>query len=154
MKSNQQEASKEYAFYLLKQIADALSCGMEKIKSEWQFTWDGKRKDLKAINKSNGSSLEIHLNNISGLKDNTPDFNMCIFPIRLPVGRVNINKLKLMPPHRAAHWESNKVSDSISNGIVGRGGVGTSDNKPLEASSFRGMKRNRFSKTNVPISKC
>ena len=147
------EASKEYAFHLLKKIADALSCGMEKIKSEWQFVWDEERKDLKVINKSNGSSLEIHLNNISGLKNNAPDFNMCIFPVRLPVGRVNINKLKFVPLHRASRYESHKVSNSTYNGIVSRGGVGTSDDKPLEASGFRGMKRNRFSKTNAPISK-
>jgi hypothetical protein len=130
---------------------------MEKIESDWTFVWDKTFKNFRVMNKLDGSSLEIHLQNIIGKISNTPDFNMSIFPrriVRKKMGLIKVDTLKFVPPHQAARWESHKVSESISNGIVSRGGVGTSYNKPLEAASFRGMKRNRFSKTNVPISKC
>jgi hypothetical protein len=156
MKLNQKEASKKYAFHLLKNISDFLSVGMEEIGSDWKFVWDDDRKDFKAINK-NGSSLEIHLKKISAIVSNIPDFNMCVFPCRVmrkKMRLVKLDTLKFVPPHRATGWESHKVSDGISNGIVSHNKVGTSDNQPLDASSFRGVKRNRLSNTNAPISKC
>jgi hypothetical protein len=61
--------------------------------------------------------------------------------------------LKFVPPHQATRWKSYKVSDNLSNGIIRRGGVGTSDNKLLKASGFRRVKRNRFANANRPITK-
>jgi hypothetical protein len=144
----------KYAFYLLKEIADWLSAGMKDVKSDWSFVWDENQKDFKAINKTDGSRLEIHLRNISGFITKKPEFNMCIFPRqnRRGLGRLNVDRLKFWPQHLAPRWEPHKLSDGRSDRIVRDGEVGTSNNKLLKSSSLPRAVRDRFSDTNAPIS--
>jgi hypothetical protein len=155
MKTPTHKGEKEYTFYLLKEIADWLSAGMVEIKSSWSFVWDENRKDFKAINKSEGSSLEIHLRNISGFVSKKPEFNMCIFPRkrRGAIRRLNVDTLKFVEHHCKPCWEPHKIPDILFDGIIRDSRVGTSDNKPLKSPSFRGSKRDRLSDTNEPISR-
>ena len=141
-----QSNGKNYAFHLLKEIADWLSAGMADLKSDWFFVWDEARKDFKAINKSNGSSLEIHLRNISGFVSNRPEFNMCIFPRkrRGTIGCLNLDTVKFMPCHHPTRWESHKASDGTLDTLISHGEIGTPNNKPLKASGFRRMGRMRL----------
>jgi hypothetical protein len=143
------KSSRAYVYHLLPKIAEFLSCGMAKINCEWRFVWDSEFKNFKAVNDTNGSSLEIHLRNISGLVGDAPDFNMCIFPVRRKIRRLDVNRLNFMPAHSQSGWWQQKLPDCFLDGLDTRASVRTSHKKPLAPSRFRRANRNRLANTHL-----
>jgi hypothetical protein len=156
MKLNQQETSKTYAFYLLKNIADFLSDGMECLNSNWNFVWDETFKNFCVINKADGRSLEIHLKKLTGLKSHTPDFNMSFFPrqiVRKKMRLIKVDSLKVMPLHPGKGWSFRNLSNGVFDDSLIRSRIRTLNKKFQKSSGFGRARRDRLANARRPIPK-